>query len=99
MSEIWLRDYIFLAFQLHRALSTAYGSPFVEDYWRPLTLQKQAETEPEATPGDLVRHAMALSDALAAQGVYAIPRDLSGRTGESNGNPCAQAVRGDLCLG
>src|SRR5258708_23469594 len=68
MSETWLQEYIFLAFRLHRAVETTYGSPFVEDYWGPKALQKLVEAEPETVPADLVRQAMALADAFPVQG-------------------------------
>jgi hypothetical protein len=68
MSETWLQEYIFLAFRLHRAVETNYGSPFVEDYWGPEALQKLVEAEPETVPADLVRQAMALADAFPVQG-------------------------------
>src|SRR5258708_1278648 len=68
MSETWLQEYIFLAFRLHRAVETTYGSPFVEDYWGPKALRKLVEAEPETVPADLVRQAMALADALPVQG-------------------------------
>src|SRR6266566_1602420 len=68
MSEIWLQEYIFLAFRLHKAIETAYGSPFVEEYWGPSAWREQVETEPEMTAADLVRQATTLADALPAQG-------------------------------
>lgn len=68
MSEMWLQEYIFLAFRLHKAVETAYGSPFVEDYWGPEDWRKLVEAEPETIPTDLVRQAMELADALPAQG-------------------------------
>jgi hypothetical protein len=68
MSERWLQEYIFLAFRLHKAVETAYGSPFVEDYWGPETWRKLVEAEPKAAPDDLVRQAMTLSEALPGQG-------------------------------
>jgi hypothetical protein len=68
MSETWLQEYIFLAFRLHRAVETTYGGPFVEDYWGPPAWQKLVEAEPETAAPDLVRQAMALADALPAQG-------------------------------
>jgi hypothetical protein len=68
MSETWLQKYIFLAFRLHRAVETTYGSPFVEDYWGPEAWRKRVEAEPEAAPADLVRQAMTLADTLPEQG-------------------------------
>jgi hypothetical protein len=68
MSEIWLRDYIFLAFRLHKATTTAYGSPFVEEYWGPPAWRIQVEAEPATAGADLVRQAMVLADALPIQG-------------------------------
>jgi hypothetical protein len=68
MREMWLQEYIFLAFRLHRAVETTYGSPFVEDYWGPEAWRKHVEAEPEAAPADLVRHAMTLADTLSEQG-------------------------------
>jgi hypothetical protein len=68
MSENWLQKYIFLAFRLHKAVETAYGSPFVEEYWGPPAWREQVETEPEIAAADLVRQAIALSDTLPAQG-------------------------------
>ena len=68
MSEIWLQEYIFLAFRLHKAVETAYRSPFVEEYWGPSAWREQVETEPEMTAADLVRQATTLADALPAQG-------------------------------
>jgi hypothetical protein len=68
MSETWLQEYIFLAFRLHRAVETTYGSPLVEEYWGPPAWREQVEAEPEMTAADLVRQAMTLADALPAQG-------------------------------
>lgn len=68
MSEIWLQDYIFLAFRLHKATTTAYGSPFVEEYWGPAAWRTQVEAEPETAGADMVRQAMALTDTLPVQG-------------------------------
>jgi hypothetical protein len=68
MSETWLQEYIFLAFRLHRAVETIYGSPFVEEYWGPPAWREQVEAEPEMTAADLVRQAITLADALPAQG-------------------------------
>jgi hypothetical protein len=68
MSENWLQEYIFLAFRLHRSAQTTYGSPFVEEYWGPPAWRKLVEAEPETMPADLVRQAMALTDALPVQG-------------------------------
>src|SRR5260370_2063571 len=70
MSETWLQEYIFLAFRLHRAVETTYGSPFVEDYWGPEALRKLVEAEPETVPADLARQAMALADAFPVQGFH-----------------------------
>jgi hypothetical protein len=68
MSEIWLQEYIFLAFRLHKAVKATYGSPFVEEYWGPPAWQEQIETEPEIAADDLVRQAMKLAEMLPAQG-------------------------------
>ena len=68
MSESWLQEYIFLAFRLHRSAQATYGSPFVEEYWGPPAWRKLVEAEPETLPADLVRQAMALTDALPVQG-------------------------------
>src|SRR6266699_1911995 len=68
MSEIWLQEYIFLAFRLHKAIETAYGSPFVEEYWGPSAWREQVETEPERMAADLVRQATTRAEALPAQG-------------------------------
>lgn len=68
MSKTWLRDYILLAFRIHRVAETAYGSPFVEAYYGPPVWRSQAEAEPELEAPDLVRQAMALADVLSAQG-------------------------------
>lgn len=68
MSETWLQEYIFLAFRLHRSAQDTYGGPFVEDYWGPPAWRELAEAEPETMPADLVRQAMALTDALPSQG-------------------------------
>jgi hypothetical protein len=68
MSEIWLQDYIFLAFRLHKATTSTYGSPFVEEYWGPAAWRTQVEAESERAGADLVRQAMALTDTLPVQG-------------------------------
>lgn len=68
MSEMWLQEYIFLAFRLHRAVKATYQSPFVEDYWGPKAWRKLVEAEPEAAPADLVRQAITLADTLPDQG-------------------------------
>jgi hypothetical protein len=74
MSENWLQKYIFLAFRLHKAVETAYGSPFVEEYWGPPAWREQVETEPEIVAADLVRQAIVLSDKLSSQG-FALNRE------------------------
>jgi hypothetical protein len=68
MSEIWLQEYIFLAFRLHKVVETTYGSPFVEEYWGPPAWREQVEAEPELMAADLVRQAVTLADRLDAQG-------------------------------
>src|SRR5260370_26624521 len=68
MSETWIQEYIFLAFRLHRAVETTYGSPLLEAYWGPKALRKLVKADPETVPADLVRQAMALADALPVQG-------------------------------
>lgn len=68
MSDTWLQEYIFLAFRLHRAIESAYGGLFVEDYWGPEAWRKLVEAEPEAAPADLVQQAMTLADTLPEQG-------------------------------
>jgi hypothetical protein len=68
MSEIWLQEYIFLAFRLHGSVENIYGCPFVEDYWGPPEWREQVEAESEMTADDLVRQAMMLADALPLQG-------------------------------
>lgn len=65
---MWLQEYIFLAFRLHKVVQTIYGSPFVEEYWGPPAWREQVEKEPEMTAADLVRQAIMLADSLSAQG-------------------------------
>ena len=71
MSDNWLREYILLAFRIHRVVQTTYGDQFVEAYYGPPAWCQQAESEPEMAANDLVRQAMSLADALPAQGFAA----------------------------
>ena len=68
MSDDWMREYVLLAFRIHRVVQAAYGSPFVEAYYGPLEWRQQAESEQEMTSTNLVRQTMTLADALPAQG-------------------------------
>jgi hypothetical protein len=67
MGENWLREYIFLAFRIHKLAEATYGSPFVETYYGPPEWRTQIESEPEATASQLVRQAISLADALPGQ--------------------------------
>src|SRR5690242_1630952 len=70
LNDPWLQAYILLAFRIHKAVQATYGDEclFVESYYGPQTWREQAESEPQATPADLVRQAADLLDALPAQG-------------------------------
>ena len=39
MGESWLREYIFLAFRIHKLAEAVYGSPFVETYYGPIPVE------------------------------------------------------------
>ncbi|HLJ34429.1 MAG TPA: hypothetical protein VKU38_12280 [Ktedonobacteraceae bacterium] len=67
MSDNWLREYVLLAFRIHRVVQTVYGSQFVEAYYGPPEWRQQAESEPELSAANLVRQTMTLADALPAQ--------------------------------
>lgn len=42
MGENWLREYIFLAFRIHKLAEAVYGSPFVETYYGPPVAEDRA---------------------------------------------------------
>lgn len=69
MNETWLQAYILLAFRIHKVVQETYGAEclFVESYYGPQGWREQTESEPQATPADLVRQATTLLDALPAQ--------------------------------
>ena len=71
MSDNWLREYVLLAFRIHRVIQTMYSDQFVEAYYGPPAWRQPAESEPEMAVNDLVRQAMSLADALPAQGFAA----------------------------
>ncbi len=70
MNETWLQEYILLAFRIHKVVQATYGAEclFVESYYGLQAWRKQAESEPQTAPDDLVKQAAILFDALPAQG-------------------------------
>lgn len=71
MSESWFRDYVCLQFRMEKVILKFTKSRFVDYYYGPPEWKAIVEAEPEASAADLVRAAMALADALAAQGFEA----------------------------
>jgi hypothetical protein len=66
MNTQWCREYILLALRMDKATQKFTQSRFVDYYYGPP--EWRAEAEAESSPARLVRDAMALEDALAAQG-------------------------------
>lgn len=67
MNEQWCREYVLLAFRMDKALRKFTQSRFVDYYYGPPEWRTEAEEDGERTPHELVRDAIALEDALAAQ--------------------------------
>lgn len=68
MNEQWFREYVLLAFRINKAIRKFSESRFVDYYYGPPEWKAAAEAEAETPAADLVRKAMALADALPAQG-------------------------------
>ncbi|HEU0003819.1 MAG TPA: hypothetical protein VFQ36_23130 [Ktedonobacteraceae bacterium] len=68
MSEQWFRDYVQLQFRMDKAIRKFTESRFVDYYYGPAEWKAAVENEAEKPTPDLVRAAMALLDALPAQG-------------------------------
>ncbi len=68
MNETWFREYVLLAFRIDKAIRKFSESRFVDYYYGPPEWKAAAEGEAEMPAADLVRNAMALADALPAQG-------------------------------
>src|SRR5947209_7075560 len=71
MSEQWFKDYIQLQFRMDKATRKFTESRFVDYYYGPPEWKAAVETEEETPAPELVRAAMALLDALPAQGFEA----------------------------
>ena len=68
MNEQWFKDYVLLQFRMGKAIRKYTESRFVDYYYGPPEWKALAEAESETPAPDLVRAAMALLDALPAQG-------------------------------
>ena len=68
MSEQWFQDYVLLQFRMDKAIRKFTESRFVDYYYGPPEWKATVEDEAETPAIDLVRAAMALTDALPAQG-------------------------------
>jgi len=68
MSEQWFREYVLLAFRMDKAIRKFSESRFVDYYYGPPEWKAAVEGEAEMPAAELVRGAMALADALPAQG-------------------------------
>jgi hypothetical protein len=71
MNEQWFKDYVLLQFRMDKAIRKYTESRFVDYYYGPPEWKASAEAEPETPAPELVRAAMALLDALPAQGFEA----------------------------
>ncbi len=71
MTEHWFREYVQLQFRMDKAIRKFTDNRFVDYYYGPAEWKAAVEGEPETPAGDLVRAAMALLDALPAQGLEA----------------------------
>ncbi|HEY1351871.1 MAG TPA: hypothetical protein VGF67_19805 [Ktedonobacteraceae bacterium] len=68
MIEQWCGAYALLALRMDRVMRKFTESRFVDYYYGPPAWKAEAEASAERSPGELVRDAMALQDALGAQG-------------------------------
>lgn len=68
MSEDWVREYVLLALRIDKLFRRFAHSWFVDVYYGPPDRKAAVDAEPETPPADLVRAAIALADALPAQG-------------------------------
>ncbi len=75
MNEQWLRQYILLAFRIHKAMQAIYESPFVEAYYGPPAWRSQVDAEPTLDATDLLRQTVRLANALPVQG-FACNREV-----------------------
>ena len=71
MSEQWFKDYVQLQFRIDRAIRKFTESRFVDYYYGPPEWKAAIENEAETPVPNLVRAAMALLNALPAQGFKA----------------------------
>ena len=71
MNEQWFRAYALLAFRMDKVILRLTESRFVDYYYGPVEWKAEVDAEVERSPGELVRDAMALEDALADQGFEA----------------------------
>ncbi len=71
MSEQWFKDYVLLQFRIDKAIRKFTESRFVDYYYGPPEWKAAVENEAETPASDLVRAAVALLDALPAQGFEA----------------------------
>ena len=67
MSEQWFQDYVLLQFRMDKAIRKFTGSRFVDYYYGPPEWKATVEDEAETPAIDLIRAAMALTDALPVQ--------------------------------
>src|ERR1700736_3167291 len=71
MSEQWFRDYVLLQFRMDKAIRKFTESRFVDYYYGRPEWKAPVENEAETPAPDLASAAMALLDALPAQGFEA----------------------------
>jgi hypothetical protein len=71
MSEQWFRNYVQLQFRMDKAIRKFTESRFVDYYYGPPEWKAAVENEAETPAPDLASAAMALLDALPAQGFEA----------------------------
>ncbi|MHB8599769.1 MAG: hypothetical protein ACYDER_23555 [Ktedonobacteraceae bacterium] len=67
MSTQWFQSYVALSFRIDKVIRKFTGSRFVDYYYGPPEWKTAVEAEAETPVADLVRQAMALTDALPAQ--------------------------------
>ncbi|HEX9132174.1 MAG TPA: hypothetical protein VF844_07770 [Ktedonobacteraceae bacterium] len=71
MSEQWFQDYVLLQFRIDKAIRKFTEYRFVDYYYGPPEWKVQVEVEEETPATELVYAALALAEALSAQGFEA----------------------------
>ena len=67
MSTQWFHNYVALSFRIDKVIRKFTESRFVDFYYGPPAWKTEVEAEAETPAADLVRQAMAITDALPAQ--------------------------------